>query len=107
MSDPGQTVNRRKFLTKSATLFARGTAFASTALSYDKILGANDRISLCHIENGSRRKDLDWIVSQLKTSQNLETTRVCDLSRINREKAIAENTKILWPRATRVSVSGG
>jgi predicted dehydrogenase len=93
MSDPGQTINRRKFLTKSATLFAGGAAFASTALSYDKILGANDRISLCHIGNGSRGKDLDWIVSQLKTSQNVETTTVCDLWRINREKAIAENTK--------------
>ena len=93
MSDPGQTIGRRKFLTKSATLLAGGAAFASTALSYDKILGANDRISLCHIGNGSRGKDLDWIVSQLKTSQNVETTTVCDLWRLNREKAVAENAK--------------
>ncbi|HMJ21273.1 MAG TPA: Gfo/Idh/MocA family oxidoreductase [Terriglobales bacterium] len=93
MSDPGQTIGRRKFLTKSATLLAGGAAFASTALSYNKILGANDRISLCHIGNGSRGKDLDWIVSQLKTSQNVETTTVCDLWRLNREKAVAENAK--------------
>ena len=93
MSDPEQAIDRRKFLTKSATLLAGSAAFASTALSYDKILGANDRISLCHIGNGNRGKDLDWIVSQLKTSQNVETTTVCDLWRVNREKAIAENTK--------------
>jgi len=93
MSDPEQAIDRRKFLTKSATFLAGSAAFASTALSYDKILGANDRISLCHIGNGNRGKDLDWIVSQLKTSQNVETTTVCDLWRVNREKAIAENTK--------------
>src|SRR5206468_2548768 len=68
-------------------------AFASTALSYDKILGANDRISLCHIGNGSRGGDLALIVSQLETSQNVEINTVCDLWRLNREKAVAANTK--------------
>ena len=93
MSDPGQCIDRRKFLTKSAALLAGGTAFASTALSYDRILGANDRISLCHIGNGSRGGDLGLIVSQLKTSQNVEINTVCDLWRLNREKAVAVNTK--------------
>ena len=37
--------------------------------------------------------DLDWIVSQLKTSQNVEMTAVCDLWRLNREKAVAANAK--------------
>ena len=93
MSDPEQCIDRRKFLTKSAALLAGGTAFASTALSYDRILGANDRISLCHIGNGSRGGDLGLIVSQLKTSQNVEINTVCDLWRLNREKAVAVNTK--------------
>jgi len=93
MSDPEQSIDRRKFLTKSAALLAGGAAFASTALSYDRILGANDRISLCHIGNGSRGGDLAWIVSQLKTSQNVEINTVCDLWRLNREKAVAVNTK--------------
>ena len=93
MSDPEQNIDRRKFLTKSAALLAGGAAFASTALSYDRILGANDRISLCHIGNGSRGGDLAWIVSQLKTSQNAEINTVCDLWRLNREKAVAVNTK--------------
>ena len=88
MSDPEQSIDRRKFLTKSAVLLAGGAAFSSTALSYDRILGANDRISLCHIGNGSRGGDLELIVSQLKTSQNVEINTVCDLWRLNRETAL-------------------
>ena len=107
MSDPEQSIDRRKFLTKSAALLAGGAAFSSTALSYDRILGANDRISLCHIGNGSRGGDLELIVSQLKTSQNVEINTVCDLWRLNREKAVAVNTKY-YGRAPRVvSVFGG
>jgi predicted dehydrogenase len=93
MSDPKSTMDRKAFLTKSAALLAGGAASASTALSYGKIAGANDRISLCHIGNGSRGEDLDLITSQLKTSHNVEMTTVCDLWRVNREKAIATNAK--------------
>src|SRR6266550_3484965 len=93
MSDPEQTIDRRKFLTKSTALLAGGAAFARTALSYDKILGANDRISVCHIGNGSRGGELGWIVSQLKTSHNVEITTVCDLWRLKRERAVAVNAK--------------
>ncbi len=93
MSEPEEAIDRRTFLTKSAALLAGGAAFARTALSYDKIVGANDRISVCHIGNGSRGGELAWIVSQLKTSQNVEMTTVCDLWRLNREKAVAANAK--------------
>ena len=93
MSDPEQPIDRRKFLTTSAALLAGGAALAKTALSYDKILGANDRISVGHIGNGSRGGELGWIVSQLKTSQNVEITTVCDLWRLNREKAVSVNAK--------------
>ena len=93
MSDPEPTIDRRRFLAKSAALIGGSAAFVRTALSYDRILGANDRISVGHIGNVSRGGDLDWIVSQLKTSHNVETTAVCDLWRLNREKAVAVNTK--------------
>jgi predicted dehydrogenase len=98
MNDPEKTIDptkfdRRKFLARSAGLLAGGAALARTALSYDRILGANDRISLAHIGNGSRGGDLDWIVAQLKTGHKVETTTVCDLWRLNREKAVAVNTK--------------
>jgi predicted dehydrogenase len=93
MIGPEETIDRRKFFTKSAALLAGGAAFARTALSYDKILGANDRISLGHIGNGSRGEDLDWIAAQLKTSHKVEMTTVCDLWRLKREKAVAVNEK--------------
>ncbi len=93
MSEPEGPMDRKKFLTTSAALLAGGAAFAHTALSYSKIAGANDRISLCHIGNGSRGQDLDLIASQLKSSYNVEMTTVCDVWRVNREKAIATNAK--------------
>jgi predicted dehydrogenase len=93
MSGPKSRMDRKSFLTQSAALLAGGVAAASTAFSYSRIAGANDRISLCHIGNGSRGEDLDLIASELKTSHNVEMTTVCDLWRVNREKAVATNTK--------------
>ena len=93
MSDAEGTMDRRTFLTKSAAAIAGGAAFASSAISYGKILGANDRISLCHIGTGNRGDELDRIAAQLKTSHNVEMTAVCDLWKVNREKAVATNTK--------------
>jgi predicted dehydrogenase len=93
MSEADETISRKTFLTKSAALLAGGAALASNAVSYGRIAGANDRISLCHIGNGSRGSDLDWIAAQLKTSHNVEMTAVCDLWSVNREKAVATNTK--------------
>ena len=93
MSDPKSRMDRKTFLTKSAALLAGGAAAASTAFSYSRIAGANDRISLCHIGNGSRGRDLDLIASQLKSSHNVEMTTVCDLWGVNREKAVATNAK--------------
>jgi hypothetical protein len=105
MNDPEQSIDRRKFLTKSAAMLAGGAAFASTALSYDRILGANDRISLGHIGIGNRGGELGWIVSQLQASHNVEINTVCDLWLLNREKAVAENTKYYGraPRAFQTS----
>ena len=93
MSDAKSTMDRKTFLTKSAALLAGGVASASTALSYSKIAGANDRISLCHIGTGNRGEELDLIASQLKSTYNVEMTTVCDLWRVNREKAVATNEK--------------
>jgi len=93
MSELKTTMDRKTFLTKSAALLAGTAATASTALSYSRIAGANDRISLCHIGYGSRGEELAQLASQLKSSQNVEMTVVCDLWRLNREKAVAANAK--------------
>lgn len=84
-------MNRREFLGKSAALIAGSAVLPRTALSYERIVGANDRISLGHVGIGSRGQELDFIVSQLKTSHNVEMTAVCDLWKVNREKAVATN----------------
>jgi predicted dehydrogenase len=62
-------------------------------LSYARVAGANGRISLAHIGIGNRGTELDWIVSTLKDSHNVELTAVCDLWSRNRERAIATNEK--------------
>jgi predicted dehydrogenase len=85
-------MNRRTFLNKTA-LAAGATALGTTALSYGRIVGANDRLSLGHIGVGSRGSELDRMVAQLKTQKNAEITAVCDLWKVNREKATAANQK--------------
>jgi len=92
MSQPENTMDRKAFLSKSVALLG-GAAFTNTALSYSRIVGANERISLAHIGNGSRGADLDLIASQLKTSHRAEMTAVCDLWKVNREKAVESNAK--------------
>ncbi len=84
-------INRREFLEKSAATVAAGVVLPRTALSYSKVLGANDRISLGHVGIGNRGRDLDLISSRLKSSHNVEMIAVCDLWKVNREKAVATN----------------
>src|SRR5258708_31148986 len=64
------------------------SALGRTALSYSRILGANDRISLGHIGRGRRGLGLATIARGLK-SRNLEMTAGRDLWKVNREAAAA------------------
>ena len=102
MSDLPQ-MNRRDFVSKSAVAIAGSVVVPGTALSYARIAGANDRISLGHVGNGSRGGDLDLIASKLKSSHNVEMVAVCDLWTVNREKAAAKNAGYYGraPRAAR------
>ena len=88
MAQPSE-ITRRKFVEQSAAAVAAGIALP--ALSYGRILGANDRIALGHIGIGSRGTELDLIASKLKTSHNIEMAAVCDLWTVNREKAASKN----------------
>src|SRR5258708_19308012 len=78
-------MDRREFLNKSATVLAAGAAFSSTASSYGRILGANDRISLGHIGFGNRGRNLAEIASMLQKTHNGEMTAGSDLWSVNRE----------------------
>jgi len=85
-------INRRSFLNQGATLIAGAGALNVAASSYNRILGANDRISLGLIGAGHRGQELAWIVARLK-EKNVEMTAVCDLWKVNREAAAAQATK--------------
>lgn len=93
MRNSAQNLDRRTFLSQSAAAIAGTSALAQSALSYGKILGANDRISLCHAGVGSRGTELDLIVSKVAPSHNVEMNAVCDLWSMNRDRAVATNTK--------------
>ena len=90
-------IGRRSFLQAAGVV--AGSAIASTALSYDRILGANDRIALGHIGIGNRGSELHAMVSKLKDKYNVETVAVCDLWTNNRERAVDQHHALLRPRA--------
>ncbi len=102
-------IERRTFLNRTASLAIGaatlggtrlGGARATTALSYGRIVGSNDRISLGHVGIGNRGRGLEEILSQLKDSKNVEVTALCDLWKVNRERAggTAEKTYGRAPR---------
>ncbi len=93
MKPSERKVNRREFLQKGAMLAAGAAAVKSTALSYNRIAGANDRISLGHVGIGHRGSELDAMVAQLNNSKNVEMTAVCDLWTGNLDRAVAANNK--------------
>jgi len=90
--------NRRTFLAGAGAAIG-ASALGRTALSYSRILGANDRISLGHIGCGRRGLGLQTIARGLK-GRNLEMTAVCDLWKVNREAAAAR-TESWYGRAPR------
>jgi predicted dehydrogenase len=97
-------MDRRTFLNNSAKVIGGSAALGSNALSYSRIAGANDRISIGHIGIGNRGTELDEIASRLKQSHKVEMTAVCDLWSVNREKAAATNAAFYGkvPRAFKV-----
>src|SRR5580693_6424801 len=103
MHSSDSKLNRREFLERSAVVATGSAALSSTALSYSRIAGANDRISLGHIGIGNRGGWLDSIVALLKDTNNAEVTAVCDLWTHNLERAVAANQKYygVAPRALR------
>jgi len=100
MAEETKTLPRRTFLKAAGTLGATALAAerASVGLSMSaflsgRVAGANDRIRLGHVGVGNRGRGLEWIVSRLKNSKNVEVTAVCDLWKVNRERAVAAGEK--------------
>ena len=93
-------ITRRTFLNQSASMVAGASALGASAFSYTRILGSNERVSLGHIGVGNRGRELEGVVSRLKDQFNVEMTAVCDLWKVNREKAVAGAEKV-YGRAPR------
>src|SRR6266851_5204439 len=76
---------------------------SNSALSYSRIVGANERIALGHIGVGVRGRELQGMAAQLKDSKNVEMTAVCDLWTVNLDQAVLDNQKYYGraPRAYR------
>lgn len=78
---------RRDFLKKAAT----ATAASLSALSYSRVLGANDRISIGIIGCGGRGFGAHMPgIYKYAQDQNIEITAVCDVWRQYRERAAAK-----------------
>jgi predicted dehydrogenase len=85
-------MDRRRFLQQTAGALTGTAALATTARSYARIKGANDRLLLGHAGIGNRGRGLEYILGLVKESQNVETAALCDLWTVNRERAIATAT---------------
>lgn len=92
----GEQLRRRTFLIGGAA----AATINSTALSYNRIIGANDRILIGHIGIGNRGRELAAIVAGLKDSHRVEMSAVCDLWKVNRERA-CEKAAHVYGRAPR------
>jgi len=97
---PRMNIDRRSFLNQTAAAIAGAGVLSTSAFSYSRIKGANDRILLGHIGIGDRGSELEWIVSRLKDKYNVEMAAVCDLWKVNREKA-ASRAQGVYGRAPR------
>jgi predicted dehydrogenase len=93
-------INRRAFLNQGVSMMAGASILGASAFSYGRILGSNDRISLGHIGIGNRGREHDAMVARLKDKFNLEMTAVCDLWKVNRERAAGHAEKV-YGRAPR------
>jgi predicted dehydrogenase len=90
-------LSRRSFIGKSALGMA-GTAVAmhsnSTAASYKRIPGANDRVNIGFLGCGSRSTGHQSMVKMSEKDKNLNVVAVCDIWKLNREKAAANCKKL-------------
>ena len=83
---PAEGIKRRDLFTAGAA------AIGVSARSYARIAGANERISLGQIGIGNRGRELALIVDGVKNEYNVEITAVCDLWKVNRERAVEKAT---------------
>jgi predicted dehydrogenase len=90
-------LSRRNFIGKAA-LGVAGAAMtvrtSQSASSYNRIIGANDRINIGFLGCGSRGSGHQRMVKMSQKDKNLGVIAVCDIWKLNREKAAAGCKKL-------------
>ena len=95
---PGsQSISRRSLLMAGASIMA------SSAVSYGRIPGANDRISLGHVGIGNRGRELGVGRGRAEAAHNVEMIAVCDLWKSQSRARRQDRGRRIWPRAPRPS----
>ena len=93
-----KSVTRRDFIGKTTAGLA-GVAVTSSAsfisaASYSRIVGANDRINIGFLGCGDRSRDHQSMVKTSAQNKNLAVVAVCDIWKLNKEKAAANCKKL-------------
>ena len=93
-----KSVTRRDFIGKTAAGLA-GIAVSSgissmNAASYRRIIGANDRINIGFLGCGGRSREHQNMVKTSEKDKNLGVVAVCDIWKLNKEKAAANCKKL-------------
>lgn len=65
-----------------------------SAASYKRIIGANDRINIGFLGCGARSMGHQRMVKTSEKEKNLAVVAVCDIWKLNREKAAANCKKL-------------
>jgi predicted dehydrogenase len=91
-------LSRRKFIGKTAAgivgVAVTSTASSMSAASYNKIIGANDRINIGFLGCGARSNDHQSMIKTSEKDKNLGVVAVCDIWKLNKEKAAANCKKL-------------
>jgi len=90
--------SRRKFIGKSAAGIVGAAVsvngFSMEASSYNRIIGANDRINIGFLGCGARSRGHQNMAKDSAKDKNLSVVAVCDIWKLNKEKAAANCKKL-------------
>ena len=98
-SGPGSRT-RRRFIRQTASAAAGAAVLASTARSYGRILGANDRIQIGQIGCSDRSSGLRKMLKGTAETfdSNFDLRSVCDIWSVNREKGATHSEELFGRR---------
>ncbi|MEP7228715.1 MAG: Gfo/Idh/MocA family oxidoreductase [Ginsengibacter sp.] len=99
--------SRRKFIGTAAAGLAGVVTMnaAQSAASYNRIIGANDRINIGFLGCGARSTGHQRMVKMSEKDKNLGVVAVCDIWKLNREKTAANCKKLFGTEAKQFKYS--